>query len=81
VLHFFKNAMPTLKHRVNLSVPVELDHALHLLARRDELSVSSKALELLRRAIEIEEDDVLLAITEHRDKKNVTFVSHEKAWK
>ena len=73
--------MPTHKHRINLSVPKDLDQALHKLAKRDQLSLSSKALELLRRAIEIEEDEVLLAIAEEREKTKGKFVSHDEAWK
>jgi uncharacterized protein (DUF2344 family) len=72
--------MPTHKHRINLSVPAVLDRALHRLAVRDEQPVSSKALELLLRAIELEEDEVLLAVAEQREKKKGKFVSHEKAW-
>lgn len=72
--------MPTHKHRINLSVPAKLDHALHRLATRDELPVASKALELLTSAIELEEDKVLLTIAEEREIKKGKFLSHEKAW-
>lgn len=73
--------MSTQKHRINLSVPTQLDRALHRLATRDEQSVTTKALDLLTRAVEIEEDEALLAVAERREKKKAKFVSHEKAWR
>lgn len=75
------SSMPTNKHRVNLSVPAKLDQALHRLATRDELPVASKALELLTRAIELEEDHVLLTVAEEREIKRGKFLSHQSAWK
>ncbi len=73
--------MPTQKHRVNLSVPAHLDRALHRLAARDEQSVSTKALDLLTLAIEIEEDEVLSTIATRRESKRAAFISHQKAWR
>ena len=73
--------MPTLKHRINLSVPEELDKAINLLARRDDMPVASMTIDLLRRAIEIEEDEALLAVAQSREAKKVRFVSHARAWK
>lgn len=73
--------MPTHKHRINLSVSTVLDRALHRLATRDEVPVASKALDLLARAVELEEDEVFLAVAEQREKKKGKFVSHEKAWR
>ena len=73
--------MPTTKHRINLSVPAHLDRMLSRLADRDDLSVGSKALELLTRAIELEEDETLLAVVSKRERTSAAFVSHTKAWK
>ena len=73
--------MPTLKHRINLTVPDHLDRVLQQLAARDALSVATKTLSLLQRAIEMEEDDALFAIAEERERKPARFVSHKKAWK
>lgn len=73
--------MPTQKHRINLSVPAHVDRALHRLAARDEQSVSTKALDLLTRAIEIEEDEVLSVVATQRESKRGAFVSHQKAWR
>lgn len=73
--------MPTTKHRINLSVPAHLDRTLSRLALRDDLSVGTKTLELLTRAIELEEDEALLSVASKRESKSTTFVSHTKAWK
>lgn len=74
--------MPTTKTRINLSVPDNLDRVLHRLARRDDISVTTKALDLINRAIELEEDEVLLQIAQGREsKKKIKYLSHEKAWK
>lgn len=73
--------MATSKHRINLSVTAELDDALIKLAARDEMSVSSKVIHLLRHALEIEEDAVLQAVAEQRDQKGTKFLSHEAAWR
>ena len=73
--------MPTSKHRINLTVPVEIDAALQKLARRDEVPIATKAVELLRRAIELDEDDVLGQIAAAREKKGGRTVPHSRAWK
>jgi hypothetical protein len=72
--------MPTAKKRLNMSVPADIDEALSALAKRDDMPQATKALYLIRLALEIEEDDVWNAIAEKRDTKNAKFVSHEKAW-
>lgn len=73
--------MSVYKHRINLSVSERLDRTLQRLATRDKQPVTTKALDLLTRAVEIEEDDVLLAVALRREKKKVKFVSHEKTWR
>ena len=50
-------------------------------AKRDKMSISSKAVELIRFALELEEDLYLGKIAEKRAKEKVTYVSHETAWK
>ena len=73
-------AMTTLKKRMNVSLPSEVEAALAILAKRDDVPQATKALHLIQIALEIEEDDVLNAIAEKRDAKNTKFVSHKKAW-
>lgn len=72
--------MPTLKKRLNLSLPRDIDTALSALASRDDVPEATKALHLIQLALEIEEDDVWNAIAEKRDTKNAKFLSHEEAW-
>lgn len=72
--------MPTHKHRINLSVPHDIDQAIHKLALRDRISLSGKTLDLIKHALEIEEDGILLKIAEGREAKKGKLISHEKAW-
>ena len=58
----------------------DLDKVITLLAKRDKVPQATKATELLKMAIEMEEDAVLEDIAKKRDTKNAEFVSHEKAW-
>jgi len=72
--------MTTTKKRVNISVSATMEDALKALAKRDQMPVASKAAELLRHAIEIEEDEVWIRLASARDTKDAKFVSHKKAW-
>ncbi|GMQ95530.1 MAG: hypothetical protein BMS9Abin13_647 [Patescibacteria group bacterium] len=72
--------MPTTKKRVNISVSKSLERALGRLAKRDQVPEATKAAELLRMAIELEEDQVLDQLASERDNKNVRFVSHKSIW-
>ena len=72
--------MPTSKQRINLSVPADVSLALKRLAAKEETTVSSKALSLIERALEQEEDIVLQRVAEKRDRKGARFVSHAAAW-
>lgn len=72
--------MPTTKKRVNITLPADIEEALEILARRDNIPVATKAVQLLHIAIAIDEDEVFDAIAARRDTKKSHFVSHEKAW-
>ncbi|OGJ64466.1 hypothetical protein A3F36_03895 [Candidatus Peribacteria bacterium RIFCSPHIGHO2_12_FULL_55_11] len=72
--------MPTVKKRLNMSLPQDVDAALSALAKRDDVPQTTKALHLIQLALQIEEDDVWNAIAEKRDTKDAKFLSHEKAW-
>ena len=63
-----------------MSLPEDIEEAVTALAERDDVPQATKALHLIRLAIEIEEDDVWNAIAKKRDTKDATFVSHEEAW-
>ena len=73
--------MPTTKQRMNLSVPPEVGLLIQKLAEREHVPVATKAMDLLRRALELDEDDVLQFIAEARERRSRRFVSHQVAWK
>ena len=73
--------MPTIKQRINITADTDMESSLRRAAKRDKMSVSSKAVELIRFALELEEDLYLGKIAEKRAKEKVTYVSHETAWK
>ena len=73
--------MPTLKRRINITLPADLEYTLGRLAKRDRVPEATKASELLRLAIEIDEDMVFGAIAAKRDTKDAKFVSEKKVWK
>ncbi|RJQ31964.1 hypothetical protein C4572_01765 [Candidatus Parcubacteria bacterium] len=72
--------MPTTKKRVNISLSSALEDILSRLAKRDQVPQATKAAELIRTAIEIEEDQFFDLIASERDKKGIKFISHKKAW-
>jgi len=57
-----------------------LENILAKLAKRDQVPQATKAAELIRIGVEIEEDELFDIIASERDKKSVKFVSHKKAW-
>jgi hypothetical protein len=72
--------MPTIKKRINITLPENIERALARAAHRDRLPEATKATELLRLALEIEEDSLWESLAETRDKKGARFVSHKQAW-
>ena len=72
--------MPTTKKRLNITMSDSLDKDLAFLSERDNVSMSTKASELLKVAIEIEEDSILNQIAESRDKKEAKIISHKDVW-
>ncbi len=72
--------MPTLKKRINITLPEDIERALARAAHRDMVPEATKATALLRFALEIEEDGLWETLAQTRDKKNACFVSHKQAW-
>lgn len=72
--------MPTTKQRINLSVTSEMSHVLEKLAIRDQMSVSTKTLELVSTALEIEEDIGFVQLVKSREKSKAKFISHDATW-
>ena len=58
--------MPTKKTRINISIPKNLNQLLTTLAKRDDVPVATKALELIKTALEIEEDAMLSKVANQR---------------
>jgi len=78
ILNF--STMPTLKKRINISLPSYLEESLNFIAARDGVPVATKALEFLKEAMELHEDMSLNAIAEKRDTKDAKFLSHNEIW-
>lgn len=75
--------MPTKKRRINITPSDKLYIVLQQLAEQDDVPVSTKALELLSRAIDMDEveDKYFSKLAEMRDKPGATFIPHEEFWK
>lgn len=72
--------MPTTKKRINISLSPDMEKAIETLARRDDIPQATKAADLLRIALEIEEDQIWDTLASWRDTKRSRFISHKKAW-
>jgi len=72
--------MATIKRRLNVSLPKDVDLALSRIAERDQVPQATKAADLLRLALEIEEDVIWDQLAKNRDTNKTKFVSHNKAW-
>ncbi len=73
--------MPTTKRRLNITLDPEMERALSILSKRDKVPEATKVIQLLERAIEIEEDAIWSAIGEDRLKKTKKWLSHDEVWK
>jgi len=73
--------MATLKKRINISLPKEVEKILSMLAKRDNVPQATKALHLIETALELEEDFALSKIADERYKNRSKFFSHKDAWK
>ena len=73
--------MPTIKTRINITLPDDAKKALARFASRDKVPQATKAARLLEMALELEEDQAWNTIAEQRDLKDARYISHDKAWK
>ena len=73
--------MATTKKRINITLPPAEEEAISRLAKRDQVPEATKAAELLRRALEIEEDEVWDRIASERLKTSKKMLSHKEVWK
>jgi len=73
--------MPTIKNRVNLTVDPEIFAALGLLAKRRKKSLSTISIDLIEKALELEEDLYFSAVSDKRlIESKGKRISHKKAW-
>jgi len=74
--------MVTTKTRINISVNKNTRDVLKALAKRDQMPVASKVMDLVEQALELEEDRVLSAIADERLKNHKgRWLSHEEVWR
>jgi len=73
--------MPTLKQRLNITTDRGMRSVLARIAKRDCVPLATKAAELLRNALELEEDQYFTKIAEHRLAQKVKRIPHHLAWK
>lgn len=74
--------MPTKNPRINVVVERPLHSAIGRLARRDGATLSTKARDLLREAVELEEDIALGQLADERARSfdRRTALTHEQVW-
>lgn len=72
--------MATNKKRINISLPKDLQTILEELAERDNVPTATKAVELIKIAVEIDEDEIWDKLASERDTKDTKFISHKEAW-
>ncbi len=75
--------MPTKNPRINIVLDEPMRKAVEKLATRDKVSLSLKARDLLKMALELEEDAALALIGDERAKtlKAKKTLSHDEVWK
>ncbi len=71
--------MPTPNPRINVVLERPLYRAVEYLARRDQVSLSTKMRDLVREALELAEDVQLATLAEHRERSfsHKAALSHE----
>ena len=74
--------MPTKNPRINVVLEKPLFRTIEHLAKRDGVSLSLKVRDLVRGALEVEEDIALSAFAEAREKtfKRSTALKHTEVW-
>jgi hypothetical protein len=72
--------MATVKKRINVTLSGALERVLGDIARRDKVPQATKAADLLRLTLEIEEDNMFDKAAGKRDSGAAEFVSHKEAW-
>jgi predicted membrane GTPase involved in stress response len=73
--------MPTTKERINITTDRDMEIILKRLAKHSRVPVATKAAELIRIALELQEDVYLGKIADGRTRGKVKFIPHDIAWK
>lgn len=74
--------MPTTKKRISIVVDKDTDWAIKQLAKIHKVPVATKAADMLRNAIELQEDLILSEIAEKRiQNKNSKYIDYDTFWK
>ncbi|KKS43735.1 hypothetical protein A3I25_00910 [Candidatus Nomurabacteria bacterium RIFCSPLOWO2_02_FULL_42_17] len=71
----------TTKKRLNITLSPDLNWSISKIAKRDKVPTATKAAELIRLALIIEEDSVWEKLAGGRDTKGVRFIPHARVWK
>jgi hypothetical protein len=74
--------MPTQNPRINVVLDDNLYQSVRFLAEKDSVSLSAKIRDLVKEALEVQEDIALAAIAEKREETlcDAALLSHEEAW-
>ena len=74
--------MPTINPRVNVVLEEPMYDSIRRLAKRDKVSLSLKVRDLVKEALEMEEDRGLTALATARERTYdaSTALTHEQAW-
>ncbi len=74
--------MPTKNPRVNVVLEKPLYDSVRRLAEKEEISLSLKIRDLVREALEAQEDAALARLAEEREKsfKRARALTHKQAW-
>lgn len=74
--------MPTTKDRIQVTLPKDIAVALMKLSKRDRIAPATKALLLIKSAMEIDEDVVFDRLASARDAEpGAVYLSHEDVWR
>lgn len=74
--------MPTRNPRINVVLEEPLYATIERLAKRDKVSLSLKVRDLVKEALEIEEDIALSVFAEERERtlRKATALKHNEVW-
>ena len=75
--------MPTRNPRINVMLDDVLYQNIRLLAQKENISLSAKVRELIKEALEIQEDIALSEFAEEREKswKESSVLLHDEVWR